>query len=712
MEPGSIILLLALVLGGAGCVLSVLNLISPNDRYRSFIGYCIYGILLALTSAYLLLTYYFLNLDFSVHYVWEHSSTSLDWPLRFAGVWAGQEGSLLLWAWLIAISFGIAELYRYFRMEGRTKKARTFWDWTRTLMLFSLLVFLFLMVLKDPFTATHTFEVETSEGTFMVDPDASPDGRGLNPQLRNPWMIIHPPILFIGYAFINLPFAAGLAYSITGYKKWTKTSLIWSRLAWLSLTLGIGIGAVWAYIALGWGGYWAWDPVEVGSLLPWFALTAFLHTQVENIRAKRYPFLNPFLGMASFLLVIFATFITRSGAWESVHAWEENEVGLVLLALMIGVLIFGFIVIFLSFLKRDSDDFLSGNRDQLLMFSTVSLLMLTTLICLAALLRTMSSPDPQLFEALLSPLALILLLLLSTCLAWRYIGWENSLYIFAWLGIIGIGISFIIDLYILPEETEKLLGSITGHHIFGFIIPFASIAVALCFLKVFHTLRRGNLRNRLRNSSPHIIHLGVVFILIGYGLSQTFDREETIQLDLGESVTAIDHEITFEDFNEETGPDEDVIDITIEVDGADTVNPQWVYYKDTDQWVSKIAISSSLVGDLYVVAEDIDPDSDGEIDTIILTIRSIPGMSLLWLGMILLSIGIIIRTVTWKTKKDTQDLEGADEKEGMGPPFQRPSTRSADEIRSRRARPKYPGRVDDKKYEDLLEKELDEIEDD
>ena len=183
-------------------------------------------------------------------------------------------------------------------------------DWTITISMAVVVVFMILIFVKNPFDD--------------VDPDLldyKPDGNGLNPLLRNLWMTIHPPLLFVGYAFVTIPFAASMANLISDDRRWSRISLQWSRVAWLFLTLGIGIGAIWAYVELAFGGYWAWDPVEVGSFIPWFTLTAFLHAQLMNKRKGEYNIIVSILGMATFVLVIFATYITRCGVWDSVHAW-------------------------------------------------------------------------------------------------------------------------------------------------------------------------------------------------------------------------------------------------------------------------------------------------------------------------------------------------------------------------------------------------------
>ena len=187
-------------------------------------------------------------------------------------------------------------------------------------------VFLLLLIIKNPFAAYQILPsggVElTNWNPFALRYDV-PYGQGMNPLLRNPWMAVHPPVLFLGYAAFTIPFAAAIANLLTGDKNWIVISRDWMRIAWLFLTLGIGLGGFWAYEVLGWGAwYWTWDPVETSSFIPWVAATAYLHAQTRTSHGE-YKFLAPMLAVVTFILVIFATFVTRSGMWASVHSWQD-----------------------------------------------------------------------------------------------------------------------------------------------------------------------------------------------------------------------------------------------------------------------------------------------------------------------------------------------------------------------------------------------------
>jgi cytochrome c-type biogenesis protein CcmF len=281
------------------------------------------------TLSIVLLVAHLLRVNASYYYVYSHSSMDLAWYYRISALWAGQEGSLLLWAWAILV------ILLFVQYTGQSKELADtkLMNITRMVSLAIASVFLLILVIKNPF-ATYTI-AGTGIGINYWDPFATlvevPYGQGMNPLLRNPWMAIHPPVLFLGYAAFTIPFAAAVANLLTKDGRWTNIARDWMRIAWLFLTLGIGLGGFWAYEVLGWGAwYWSWDPVETSSLIPWITATAFLHARTRTSHGE-YGFLAPLLAMASFILVVFATFVTRSGMWASVHSWQDfNTEGMVI----------------------------------------------------------------------------------------------------------------------------------------------------------------------------------------------------------------------------------------------------------------------------------------------------------------------------------------------------------------------------------------------
>ncbi|MDK2832961.1 MAG: cytochrome c-type biosis protein CcmF [Methanolobus sp.] len=337
MNFGMILIWVAFLTGTGATILSLAHHIRGQRSYISLSRKMEIACTLSGTLSILVLVEHLLRVNASYYYVYSHSSTDLAWYYRVSALWAGQEGSLLLWAWAI---LAILLLVQY---TGHTKKLADtkLMNVTRMVSLGIISVFLLILVMKNPF-ASYTL---TGTGVVLTywDPFATlynvPYGQGMNPLLRNPWMAIHPPMLFLGYAAFTIPFAAAIANLLTKDGRWTDIARDWMRIAWLFLTLGIGLGGFWAYEVLGWGAwYWSWDPVETSSLIPWITATAFLHARTRTSQGE-YGFLAPLLAIASFILVVFATFVTRSGMWASVHSWQDFSTEGMVIAIFLVILL-------------------------------------------------------------------------------------------------------------------------------------------------------------------------------------------------------------------------------------------------------------------------------------------------------------------------------------------------------------------------------------
>jgi cytochrome c-type biogenesis protein CcmF len=258
-----------------------------------------------------------------IAYVHSYSQTDYTLFYKWGGVLAGADGTLLFWVWLIALSLFIQEIFEY-RKEKRHRNKnndlsfaddKTLFVLVRLIVSIVIISFLYLIISIDLFGPTDSRSLL-----------AYPNGYGLHANLHTPLMIAHPPMEFAGYAFLTIPMAAGLAYLITRKGKWTNISLQWGRWAWFFYLLGIGIGGLWAYIVLGWGGFWAWDPIETVNLIPFIFLTAFVHGQLFDHKRKLFRNIAILLAIISLLTSFLATFVTRSGLWISVHDFAEvNE---------------------------------------------------------------------------------------------------------------------------------------------------------------------------------------------------------------------------------------------------------------------------------------------------------------------------------------------------------------------------------------------------
>jgi cytochrome c-type biogenesis protein CcmF len=293
---------------------------------------CEIGVSICLTLASLLLFYYLIAVDYSYLYVLEYSSFDMPWYYRISAFWAGQAGSILLWAWFISIVYLAFNLSNKHQSSNLLKIAKT------SILLVNLF-FISLLMINSPFEPTPSFY-------------SNIEGRGLNPLLMNFWMGIHPPVVFAGYALLTIPYGASIGYIYTKDKRWIQLAKFWTRLAWLFLTLGIGLGGFWAYEELGWGGYWTWDPVETSSLIPWITTTALLHTQTR-FNLNEYRVVAPMLSISTFASIIFSTFLTRGGAQFAFnpHGWESSNVGPAILIFLLAVVISG-VYLILKHLKE------------------------------------------------------------------------------------------------------------------------------------------------------------------------------------------------------------------------------------------------------------------------------------------------------------------------------------------------------------------------
>ncbi len=252
---------------------------------------------------FLWLLWSFIAVDLSIANVHLYTSTDLALRWRIAGTWTGREGSLLLWtAWVTIVTAAYGH-------RNRDDNARR-------------LTWVLLLLFQLPM-----LWAVARQGTFDATPDflrqSLPNGNGLNPTLRSSFILIHPPMMFLAYAMTTVPLAAAIGHLLTGHGQWSRASASWARLDWMLYTVAMGLGGMWAYVTLNFGGYWAWDPVEVANLLPWLALTLYLHAQVRHLRGGDYARLGPLLATLPWILTLFSTLSTRSGLWVSVHAFTD-----------------------------------------------------------------------------------------------------------------------------------------------------------------------------------------------------------------------------------------------------------------------------------------------------------------------------------------------------------------------------------------------------
>ena len=601
-----------------------------NEKHGKIFENTLLIILTTHTIALILLFYYFLKTDLRFEYVSDYSAETLSLGYKIAGVWAGRDGTLLLWAWATILSLNLER--RWYAEDDEQIQI------TSVVGCVILLAFCIIQIFINPFSLNETVPII---------------GNGLNPVLLSPYMIIHPPIIFVSYGMIVLLYASGIAYLITENRKWNDTIKRWGRGAWIGMSLALALGGYWAYVTLGWGGYWAWDPVETAGLLPWLAMTSLLHTSVMSRRKKDYQILGPLLAMLTFVLVLFESFVTRGGIWSSVHAfiveetggaWSrlgyvlENDVsvrGFSILMIMSIIITFG--LAFSKYSKKEPEkrkeyntlnDYFSEDNTFFAAIYTQLLILTVTFVLL--LVRVNGYMAPEVFEVRLAPFVIILAAIFTIHTLRPFIDLQKILV------VVGLGIVFSLTYALMSEGSSWMVGA---------MIPWAFI----CGFSIFRYMwryRTKKLLPMLRAWGPYTAHLGMMLILIGYCLSYGLDTENTVTLQEGERKPVGEFVIELEEIEMGTESDEMrvIAFVIITEEGKEIVNDQ----------ISKGIVSGGvylkheLDRDIYITLNS----ADLEESTATITIREIPGIILVWTGTIMTLLGMLMTMFTeWEPGK-------------------------------------------------------------
>src|ERR671931_945102 len=411
---GSYLLLATFVLSSYAAAVSVAGARRRSRRLiESGIG-AFYLTTALMTVASGIIVHAFITGDYTIKYVQHYSDAVQPLFYKITSYWGGLDGSIMFWVFLLSV-FGSVAVY------VNRDRHRELIPYVVAVISAVQMFFLFLMVVhKNPFT------------TFLTKPPA--EGSGLNPLLQSYWMVIHPPSLYIGFVGMTIPFAFGMAALITGHldDSWLRAVRRWTMFAWLFLSFGLTLGMIWAYEELGWGGYWAWDPVENAGLLPWFTATAFLHSVMVQERRSMLRVWNVILVITTFFLTIFGTFMTRSGVVQSVHAFGDDPIlARLFIIFMIAIVTFSFgLVIYrLPLLKarNELDSWVSREaaflvNNWVLLFAALFVLFGTMFPTLSeAIMGQRLTVAAPFFNKWLIPIGLILLFLtgVGPLLAWR-----------------------------------------------------------------------------------------------------------------------------------------------------------------------------------------------------------------------------------------------------------------------------------------------------
>jgi len=604
---------------------------------------------IALSCAAFALVWASFTNDYSVSYILHHTNRDLSTAYKFSALWSGQEGSLLLWAWLLS-AYGFV-----LRMRHKVDVRLTAFAST---ILAGIQVF-FLMLLN--FAAPP----------FAIQPGpVATDGFGLNPLLQYPEMVIHPPMLYLGYVGFSVPFAFALGALMMRYpgEKWIHITRRWTMVTWLFLTCGIFLGAHWAYSVLGWGGYWGWDPVENASLMPWLTGTAFLHSVMMQEKRGMMKSWNVWLIFSTFMLTILGTLLTRSGIVSSVHAFAQSAIG----DWFYGFILIVFAVCLFTFFKQ-RDHLKSENRLESLV-SRESSFLFNNLILLAACFTvlwgtlfpvlseyvqgtkvTMGAPF---YNRVNLPIGLFLLFLtgIGPLLAWRSTSLRSIRRNFILPGIaMGVALVVLLAVGVRPwtagDDWQAELFSLVTFTLAAGVIT----AIGAEFLRgasVVATQTGKNLlastvllvRRNTRRYGGYIVHFGIVVMFIGIA-GGAFNQSHEQEMGAGDATTLGPYRVVCQTYTQDSNKNFDTEYALLDVfKGGKKVTqlaPERRFYLASQTPSTMVALHSTLASDLYVIYEGRNPDTDKPIIKVFLN----PLMNWIWIGVLIVVMGTFLALV-------------------------------------------------------------------
>jgi len=640
---GSFALILALLVAVYAFVAGIVGILTRRPLLTRSAANAGMAVFLLVTLAVASLEYFFFTDNFSMAYVAAHSNRALPAFYKFAALWAGQEGSLLFWSWLLSI-------YVFFTLLVNRNKHPELMPYAGVVMAG---VQIFFLVLNN-FVASPFNVLASPDAAGAWRLTAIGDGHGLNPLLQYPEMVIHPPMLYLGYTGFTIPFAFALAALLGRYpgEKWIHITRRWTMIAWCFQSIGILLGAHWAYAVLGWGGYWAWDPVENASLVPWITGTAFLHSVMMQEKRGMLKVWNVWLVFTTFMLCILGTLLTRSGVVSSVHAFAQSSIG----NWFVGFLALTFVVCFWAYwMNRDylrSDNQLDSlvSRESSFLFNNLVLLAGCFAVLWGTLFPVISewvsgskiSVGPPFFNKVNVPIALFLLFLtgVGPLLAWRKTSLDALKRNFAW-----------------PLAGGVLTGVVAA--IFGFreiyslICLILSVFVTLTIVAEFYRGARviaardgtnllaamGELTMRnTRRYGGYIVHFAIVLIFIGIAGS-AFNQDIQKEMGVGDTISIGRYSILCQNFDRVANNNFESERATLEIfrDGRSVMMlyPERRFFLASQVTETMVAVQSTPRHDLYVVYAGRSPETGRPVIHAYLN----PLVKWIWFGGIVLVLG-------------------------------------------------------------------------
>lgn len=596
--------------------------------------------------------------DFQVQFVYSVTSRTMPLHLKVSALWGGQAGSLLFWCWLLAAFLLAAAQCRWAREQALL-------PYIIMVSQITLAFFLGLVVLiENPF-ARFWLLPNGEQVAAVFQPRAAlpllpPDGRGLNPLLRHPGMILHPPMLYLGFVAYVIPFALAVAALITGRSDdaWIRAARHWVLIAWLFLSLGLILGARWAYDVLGWGGYWGWDPVEIAALMPWLSSTAFLHSMVIQERRELFKRWNVVLIIITYALVILGAFLTRSGVLSSVHAFAQSAIGPLFFVFIAAVLMIslGLLLWRWNDLRAEGEIHSLLSREAFFLFNNF-LFMGVLAVCLWGVLFPLVSElvggqkitvGPPFYERAVAPLfgALMLLMAAAPLSAWKRstfksllgAGWKPAaMSLFIPVVLLVCGIRSPVALIGLWLAGAVVIFSL---YEYGRSVVLRQRRTGQRWFTALWTLADSN----RRRYGGYIVHLGMALMALGIIGIELFQAETQGTLAQGESLRLRDYRVTHHSLAVFETSDLRYVAraaIGVEKDGMSLgkLYPRVDYYYDSEQQVTVPAVRTTLLDDLYIVLVDWEPIS---LQAATFKIYDNPLVSWLWIGALVFLLGIVV----------------------------------------------------------------------
>ena len=653
LNLGHSVLILALVSALFSIVTSIAGARAKREDLVQAGTNALYCVTLLVTVAVVLLWRDIVSHDFSNEYVASYSNRDMPKFYVLASLWGGQKGSLLFWGWLLTI---YAALAVYIHRD----KYREFMPYVIASLMVSAAFFITLNIFVSP-PFERLWQVGERVVTAVIQPTnslsfAPADGRGLNPLLQHPAMAIHPPILYLGFVGFAVPFAFAIAALFTGRldNQWLMTIRRWTLVPWFFLGIGMLLGGKWAYMELGWGGYWAWDPVENAALMPWLLATAYIHSVMIQEKKNMLRVWNMALILGTYVLCIFGTFITRSGVISSVHSFARSDIA----PWFVGYLILLIAAPLLLILKRLP---LLRNKNQFeSVVSRESAFLINNLLFLGALAAVFwGTVFPMVYEAVYNekatmaapwfnprmvPIGLFLLLLtgIGPLVAWRKTSWNLLRKIFMkplGLALVGLGIMLVVGI----------------RHVYALISLTLSIFVTATIIAEFHRGARARMRTNSEGYFPavynllmknkrryggYIVHFGIVVMFVGF-TGKAFEVEKDAHLKIGESSQIRGYSLTYLDMQTIEDGNKIVwqakMDVYVDGEKVKTIYPNKHFYKVQEQPTTEVVLRSTLKEDLYVVLAQ--PNDD---QSAIFKIYINPLVNLVWGAGLIVTLGTII----------------------------------------------------------------------